>query len=177
MKWNAIVPLTILTIASVVSIEAFGITNTVNNRQRSSLSMNVQENKNTKDIKVGVIGCGRIGLVHLEAITKAPGVTAIIVSNPTISKAEKGNRIPFTVLVLELYMTLHAYLHVMFHNLYSIFHSNPCSNGLSLMKYHHNIYICNNTYITTLIFTYTLNDSCRTIQCGTIHQRCHGSDQ
>jgi myo-inositol 2-dehydrogenase / D-chiro-inositol 1-dehydrogenase len=31
---------------------------------------------------------GRIGLVHLEAITKAPGVTPVIVSNPTISKAE-----------------------------------------------------------------------------------------
>jgi hypothetical protein len=31
---------------------------------------------------------GRIGLVHLEAITKAPGVTPVIVSNPTVSKAE-----------------------------------------------------------------------------------------
>lgn len=31
---------------------------------------------------------GRIGLVHLEAIAKAPGVTPVIVSNPTISKAE-----------------------------------------------------------------------------------------
>ena len=35
-------------------------------------------------------GMGRIGLVHLEAITKAPGVTPVIVSNPTISKAEVG---------------------------------------------------------------------------------------
>ena len=34
------------------------------------------------------LGMGRIGLVHLEAITKAPGVTPVIVSNPTISKAE-----------------------------------------------------------------------------------------
>jgi myo-inositol 2-dehydrogenase / D-chiro-inositol 1-dehydrogenase len=33
-------------------------------------------------------GMGRIGLVHLEAITKAPGVTPVIVSNPTVSKAE-----------------------------------------------------------------------------------------
>jgi len=41
-----------------------------------------------KDIKVGVIGCGRIGLVHLEAITKAPNVTPVIVSNPTVSKAK-----------------------------------------------------------------------------------------
>ena len=58
-------------------------------RPRSSLSMTAQENE-TKEIKVGVIGCGRIGLVHLEAITKAPGVKPVIVSNPTVSKAEKG---------------------------------------------------------------------------------------
>lgn len=59
-------------------------------RRASSLSMSV-ETVDTKDIiKVGVIGMGRIGLVHLEAITKAPGVTPIIVSNPTISKAEAG---------------------------------------------------------------------------------------
>jgi myo-inositol 2-dehydrogenase / D-chiro-inositol 1-dehydrogenase len=31
---------------------------------------------------------GRIGLVHLEAITKAPGVTPVMISNPTVSKAE-----------------------------------------------------------------------------------------
>ena len=41
-------------------------------------------------IKVGVIGCGRIGIVHLGAINKAPGVNPVIVSNPTISKAEEG---------------------------------------------------------------------------------------
>ena len=48
------------------------------------------ENVDTKNVKVGVIGMGRIGLVHLEAITKAPGVTPVLVSNPTISKAEAG---------------------------------------------------------------------------------------
>lgn len=58
-------------------------------RTQSALSMTVEE-KETKTVKVGVIGCGRIGLVHLEAITKAPGVVPIIVSNPTVSKAEKG---------------------------------------------------------------------------------------
>jgi len=58
--------------------------------RRSSLSMNAEMNDNVKNIKVGVIGCGRIGLVHLEAITKAPNVTPIIVSNPTISKAENA---------------------------------------------------------------------------------------
>ena len=36
-------------------------------------------------------GMGRIGLVHLEAITKAPGVKAVMISNPTISKAEVGS--------------------------------------------------------------------------------------
>lgn len=41
-----------------------------------------------KNVKVGVIGCGRIGLVHLGAITKSPNVSPVIVSNPTVSKAE-----------------------------------------------------------------------------------------
>jgi len=54
----------------------------------SSLSMNVEVNEDAKIIKVGVIGMGRIGIVHLEAISKAPGVVPIIVSNPTVSKAE-----------------------------------------------------------------------------------------
>ena len=54
----------------------------------SSLSMNVEVNSDAKTVKVGVIGMGRIGLVHLEAITKAPGVVPVIVSNPTVSKAE-----------------------------------------------------------------------------------------
>jgi threonine dehydrogenase-like Zn-dependent dehydrogenase len=53
--------------------------------RRTSLQMSA-----TKEIKVGVVGCGRIGLVHLEAITKAPNVRPVIVSNPTIAKAEKG---------------------------------------------------------------------------------------
>eukprot|EP00548_Thalassiothrix_antarctica_P001266 CAMPEP_0194141984 /NCGR_PEP_ID=MMETSP0152-20130528/11313_1 /TAXON_ID=1049557 /ORGANISM="Thalassiothrix antarctica, Strain L6-D1" /LENGTH=412 /DNA_ID=CAMNT_0038840777 /DNA_START=251 /DNA_END=1489 /DNA_ORIENTATION=- len=52
--------------------------------------MNVEQNKSAKEIRVGVIGAGRIGLVHLEAITKAPGVTPVIISNPTVSKAEKA---------------------------------------------------------------------------------------
>jgi inositol 2-dehydrogenase len=53
--------------------------------RRTSLQMSA-----TKEIKVGVVGCGRIGLVHLEAITKAPNVRPVIVSNPTIAKAEKA---------------------------------------------------------------------------------------
>lgn len=55
---------------------------------RSQLSMVAEENSGKKEIKVGVIGCGRIGIVHLGAITKAPNVKPIIVSNPTVSKAE-----------------------------------------------------------------------------------------
>eukprot|EP00527_Entomoneis_sp_CCMP2396_P007048 CAMPEP_0198139992 /NCGR_PEP_ID=MMETSP1443-20131203/3220_1 /TAXON_ID=186043 /ORGANISM="Entomoneis sp., Strain CCMP2396" /LENGTH=430 /DNA_ID=CAMNT_0043802293 /DNA_START=54 /DNA_END=1346 /DNA_ORIENTATION=- len=54
----------------------------------AGLQMTVKEADIKDVIKVGVIGMGRIGLVHLEAITKAPGVVPIIVSNPTISKAE-----------------------------------------------------------------------------------------
>eukprot|EP00547_Thalassionema_nitzschioides_P007910 CAMPEP_0194198826 /NCGR_PEP_ID=MMETSP0156-20130528/62_1 /TAXON_ID=33649 /ORGANISM="Thalassionema nitzschioides, Strain L26-B" /LENGTH=438 /DNA_ID=CAMNT_0038923653 /DNA_START=33 /DNA_END=1349 /DNA_ORIENTATION=+ len=59
-------------------------------RRASYLKMNIEKNENAKEIKVGVIGAGRIGLVHLEAITKAPGVTPVIISNPTVSKAEKA---------------------------------------------------------------------------------------
>jgi lactate dehydrogenase-like 2-hydroxyacid dehydrogenase len=59
-------------------------------RRSSALSMSIEEAPTKENIRVGVIGMGRIGVVHLEAISKAPGVTAIIVSNPTISKAEAG---------------------------------------------------------------------------------------
>ena len=58
----------------------------------SALKMSVEEAETKEIVKVGVIGCGRIGLVHLEAIGKAPGVTPVIVSNPTVSKAEKGKK-------------------------------------------------------------------------------------
>mmetsp|Transcript_87717 Transcript_87717/g.253335 ORF Transcript_87717/g.253335 Transcript_87717/m.253335 type:complete len:440 (+) Transcript_87717:132-1451(+) len=57
-------------------------------RTASALSMTAKEADIKKTIKVGVIGAGRIGLVHLEAITKAPGVIPVIISNPTVSKAE-----------------------------------------------------------------------------------------
>ena len=52
------------------------------------------EDSAVKTINVGVIGCGRIGIVHLGAITKAPNVRPVIVSNPTVSKAEKGEFSP-----------------------------------------------------------------------------------
>ena len=72
----------------VAEISAFGTRSTA--FRRSSLSMNVESLSTKENVKVGVIGMGRIGLVHLEAITKAPGVTPVIVSNPTVSKAEAG---------------------------------------------------------------------------------------
>ena len=37
---------------------------------------------------VGVIGAGRIGLVHLEALSKCENAQAVIISNPTVSKAQ-----------------------------------------------------------------------------------------
>lgn len=89
------VALVIVSVVSVVSkASAFAFTN-VGQRSagayyRSSQLYMTAEEREVKDVKVGVIGCGRIGLVHLEAITKAPGVTPIIVSNPTVSKAEAG---------------------------------------------------------------------------------------
>jgi phosphoglycerate dehydrogenase-like enzyme len=81
---------------SIISIVAFAATNvnaftmtSAGIAQRTALSMTA-ENNEVKEIKVGVIGCGRIGIVHLGAITKAPNVKPIIVSNPTVSKAEAG---------------------------------------------------------------------------------------
>ena len=37
---------------------------------------------------VGVIGAGRIGMVHLEALSSCESAKAVIVSNPTVSKAQ-----------------------------------------------------------------------------------------
>ena len=39
-------------------------------------------------LNVGVIGAGRIGLVHLEALAAVPNAKPVIISNPTVSKAE-----------------------------------------------------------------------------------------
>jgi len=39
---------------------------------------------------VGVIGAGRIGLVHLEALSSCESAKAVIISNPTVSKAESA---------------------------------------------------------------------------------------
>ena len=42
-------------------------------------------------VKVGVVGCGRIGMLHLEALTKAPGVLPIICSNPHVRHCHSYN--------------------------------------------------------------------------------------
>jgi len=70
-------------------VSAFSVQQHGAMRKESALSMTAQAIEK-KEIKVGVIGAGRIGLVHLEAITKAPGVVPVVISNPTISKAEAG---------------------------------------------------------------------------------------
>ncbi|KAG5185390.1 hypothetical protein JKP88DRAFT_180514 [Tribonema minus] len=41
-----------------------------------------------KVINVGVIGAGRIGIVHLEALASCADAKPIIISNPTVSKAQ-----------------------------------------------------------------------------------------
>lgn len=41
-----------------------------------------------KEIGVGVIGAGRIGVVHLEALASCIEARPVIISNPTVSKAE-----------------------------------------------------------------------------------------
>jgi len=79
----------LLSLVNLHDATAFFAT-TTNRLRSSSLSMMAESNDSQKDIRVGVIGAGRIGVVHLEAITKAPGVTPVIISNPTISKAEKA---------------------------------------------------------------------------------------
>lgn len=79
-----------LLLAATAAPEVSAFTFTNSRARRSALAMTVEEADVERNIKVGVIGCGRIGLVHLGAITKAPNVTPVIVSNPTVAKAEKA---------------------------------------------------------------------------------------
>ena len=58
--------------------------------QTFAVSANHIDDDVDKIINVGVIGCGRIGLLHLEALSKAPGIRPVICSNPTIDRARKA---------------------------------------------------------------------------------------
>lgn len=87
----------LVAVATIQAVASFSL-NGPNAPLRTTALHMTTEDSPTKNINVGVIGCGRIGLVHLEAITKAPGVTPVIVSNPTVSKAEAGTCIATTLL-------------------------------------------------------------------------------
>jgi threonine dehydrogenase-like Zn-dependent dehydrogenase len=82
-----------LLVTALLATDVFGFSPSVNHARLSTTLSMTAEAAGAKDIKVGVIGCGRIGIVHLGAITKAPNVTPVIVSNPTVSKAEAGEYI------------------------------------------------------------------------------------
>jgi len=80
----------VLAACATLNVDAFTPLPTKGHFRDSSLSTLSMASKGNdpKEVRVGVIGCGRIGIVHLGAITKAPNVRAVIVSNPTVSKAE-----------------------------------------------------------------------------------------
>ena len=63
-----------------------GLRSTNVGMMRSDVQMNLAEGT----LNIGVIGAGRIGLVHLEAIGACSRAVPIIISNPTVSKAEKA---------------------------------------------------------------------------------------
>lgn len=80
-----------ITFVSILAASASAFTAPHQHAVRSSALMMTEQESGARDpIKVGVIGCGRIGIVHLGAINKAPGVIPVVVSNPTVSKAEEG---------------------------------------------------------------------------------------
>ena len=47
-------------------------------------------NPTTNVVRVGVIGAGRIGLVHLDALNACPTAKPLIISNPTLQKAKNA---------------------------------------------------------------------------------------
>lgn len=52
------------------------------------VSMNLAEGT----VNVGIIGAGRIGLTHLDALGMCKNANPIIISNPTVSKAEAASK-------------------------------------------------------------------------------------
>merc|ERR1712176_173733 len=83
MKFNCVILVAVAVIQNVISFSS------ISRRKSWGLHMSSVEEE-TKTVKIGVIGCGRIGLVHLGAINKAPGVLPVVVSNPTVSKAKQA---------------------------------------------------------------------------------------
>lgn len=129
MRTTAFIVALVATIASG-SVSAFTFQKSV--ARRSALSMNVEQAKSKDIIKVGVIGMGRIGLVHLEAITKAPGVIPVIVSNPTVSKAEAGTKnqswallAARTLILMSRFENPTAHHHALSHTPSPSLHSRP----------------------------------------------------
>jgi len=88
---NIMVRISLLALVLVGSASAFSPAQHAISRPSTTTALQMSTESANKDpVKVGVIGCGRIGIVHLGAINKAPGVQPIVVSNPTVSKAEDG---------------------------------------------------------------------------------------
>jgi threonine dehydrogenase-like Zn-dependent dehydrogenase len=91
----------IIALVSLLAASASAFTAPQQHAIRSTSSLMMTTDSGARDpIKVGVIGCGRIGIVHLGAINKAPGVVPVVVSNPTVSKAEDGE-LSFCCLLCE----------------------------------------------------------------------------
>ena len=69
-------------------------------RRPSFSSLRMEASPARDPIGVGVIGAGRIGIVHLEALASCANARPVIISNPTVSKAkaaaEKFNVPEFT---------------------------------------------------------------------------------
>merc|ERR1719387_1859887 len=76
---------TILVGCSLVNAYSLGLGSQVAPQRASALGMKLADDG---ILGVGVIGAGRIGLVHLEALSSCDNAKAVIISNPTVSKAE-----------------------------------------------------------------------------------------
>lgn len=100
----------IVALVSLLAASASAFTAPQQHAVRSSSLMMTTETGARDPIKVGVIGCGRIGIVHLGAINKAPGVVPVVVSNPTVSKAEDGKVMLYQSCIQRKYCSYHMIL-------------------------------------------------------------------
>lgn len=76
---------TMLLGCSLVNAYSLGLGSQVGPQRAGALGMKLADDG---ILGVGVIGAGRIGLVHLEALSSCDNAKAVIISNPTVSKAE-----------------------------------------------------------------------------------------